>query len=120
MRLYLELRSLLKYFVLSPAPKNIKIKFYKTVILLVILNACETWSLTSREEHGLKVFENRLVKRIFGPKEQEMVVGWRKLRNEELHSLYRMPNIINEQIKEDDMGRAYSTHGRGGGEEEYI
>jgi hypothetical protein len=53
--------------------KNLKIKIYKTIILPVVLYGCETWSLTLREEHRLRVFENRVLRRIFGPKRDEMV-----------------------------------------------
>jgi hypothetical protein len=55
---------------------------------------CETWSLTLREEHGLRVFENRVLRRIIGPKRDEETGGWRKLRNEDLHNLYSSPSII--------------------------
>jgi hypothetical protein len=55
---------------------------------------CETWSLTLREEYGLKVFEKRALRRIFGPKRGEIIRIWRKLHNEELHNLYSSPNII--------------------------
>jgi hypothetical protein len=58
----------------------------------------ETWSLTLREEHKLTVFENRVLKRIFGPKRDEVTGEWRKLHSEELHNLYLSPNIIT-QIK---------------------
>jgi hypothetical protein len=73
--------------------KNLKIKIYKTVILPVVLYGCETWSLTLREEHRLTVFENRVLRRIFGPKREEEG-SWRKLHNDELHSLYSSPNIV--------------------------
>jgi hypothetical protein len=53
---------------------------------------CETWSLTLREEHRLRVFENRVLRRIFGPKRAEVTGGWRKLHNEELHNLYSSPS----------------------------
>jgi hypothetical protein len=59
----------------------------KTVIFPVVLYGCETWSLTLREEHRLWVFENRVLRRIFGPKRDEDG-SWRKLHNDELHSLY--------------------------------
>jgi hypothetical protein len=68
--------------------KNIKSRIYKTIISPVILYGCETWSLTLRGEHRLRVFENRVLRRIFGPKRDEVTGGWRKLYNEELHSLY--------------------------------
>jgi hypothetical protein len=72
---------------------NLKIKIYKTVILPVVLYGCETLSLTFREEHRLRVFENRVLRRIFGPKREEDG-SWRKLHNDELHSLYSLPNIV--------------------------
>jgi hypothetical protein len=55
---------------------------------------CETWSLTLREEHRLRVFDNRVLRGIFGPKWNEVIVGWRKLHNEELHKLYGSPSLI--------------------------
>jgi hypothetical protein len=73
--------------------KNLKIKIYKTVILPVVLYGCETWSLTLREEHRLRVSENRVLRRIFGPKREEDG-SWRKLHNDELRSLYSSPNIV--------------------------
>jgi hypothetical protein len=74
--------------------KNIKIIIYKTIILPLVLYGCETWSLTSREEHRLRAFENRVLRRIFGPKRDEVTGDRRKLHNEELHNLYPSPNII--------------------------
>jgi hypothetical protein len=65
----------------------------KTVILPVVLDGCETWSLTLREELRLRVFENRVLRRIFGPKREEDG-SWRKLHNDELHNLYSSPNIV--------------------------
>jgi hypothetical protein len=73
--------------------KNLKIKIYKTVILPVVLYGCETWSLTLGEGHRLRVFENRVLRRIFGPKREEDG-SWRKLHNDELHNLYSSPNIV--------------------------
>jgi hypothetical protein len=58
------------------------------------LYGCETWSLTVREEHILRVFENRVLRKIFGLKRDEVTGEWRKLHNEELHNLYSSPNII--------------------------
>jgi hypothetical protein len=66
---------------------NLKIRIYKTLILPVVLYACETWSLTLREDHKLRVFENRALRRIFGPSRNEMTGGCIKLHNEELHDL---------------------------------
>jgi len=74
--------------------KNLKIKIYRTIILPVVLYWCETWSLTLREERRLRVFENRVLGRIFGPKRDEVTGEWRKLHNEELHYLYSSPNIV--------------------------
>jgi hypothetical protein len=72
----------------------VKIKIYRTIILPVVLYGCETWSLTLREEHRSRVFENRVLRRIFGPKRDEVTGGWRKLHNEELHGLYSSPSIV--------------------------
>jgi hypothetical protein len=58
--------------------KNIKIRIYKTIILPVVLYGCETWSLTLREKYRLRVFENRVLRRIFGPKRIEVTGGWKK------------------------------------------
>jgi hypothetical protein len=60
----------------------------------VVLYGCGTWSLTLREEHSLRVFENRVLRTIFGPKRDEVTGDWRKLHNEELHNLFSSPNII--------------------------
>jgi hypothetical protein len=76
--------------------KNIKIKTYNTVILAVVLYGCETWSLRMGEKRRLRVFENRVVRRIFGPKRDDVTGEWRKLHNEELSALYSLPNIIQE------------------------
>jgi hypothetical protein len=74
-------------------------------ILRVVLYGCETWSLSLREEHRLRVFENRVLRRIFGPKRDQVTGGWRKLHNEELHYLYSSPRII-KMIKSTRMGLA--------------
>jgi hypothetical protein len=73
--------------------KNLKIKINRTVILSVVLYGCETWSVTLREEHRLRVFKNRELRKIFGPKREEDG-SWRKLHNNKLHSLYSSPNIV--------------------------
>jgi hypothetical protein len=75
-------------------PKNLKIKIYRTIILPVVLYGCETWSLTLREERRLRVYENKMLRGIFGPKGDEVKREWRKLRNEELNDLYRSPNVV--------------------------
>ena len=74
--------------------KNLKIKIYRTITLSFVLYGCETWSLTVREERRLTVFENRVLRRIFGPKRDEVTGEWRKVYNEELNDLYCSPNNI--------------------------
>jgi hypothetical protein len=85
-----SVRNLLSSRLIS---KSLKIKIYKIVILPVVLYGCETWSLTLREEHRLRVFESRVLRRIFEPRRKEEGT-WRKLHNDELHSLYSSPNIV--------------------------
>jgi hypothetical protein len=70
-------------------PKNIKNRIYKTIILPVVLYECETWSLTLREEHRL-----RMLGRIFGPKRDEVTGGWRKMHNEEFHKLHSKSIVV--------------------------
>jgi hypothetical protein len=74
--------------------RNVKVKIYKTIILPVVLYGYETWSPILRKEHRLRVLENRVLRRIFVPKRDEVIGDWRKLHNEELHILYSCPNII--------------------------
>jgi hypothetical protein len=78
--------------------RNVKVKIYKTIIVPVVLYGCETWSVTLREVHRLRVFENWVLRRIFGPKRDDVTGEWRKLHNEELHNLYSSPDII-RQVK---------------------
>jgi len=75
-------------------PKNLKIKIYRTTILRVALNGCETWLLTLREERRLWVFENKVLRTIFEPRRYEVKREWRKLHKEELNDLYSSPNIV--------------------------
>jgi len=84
------MQTLLSFRFLS---KNLKIKTYKTIILPVVLYECEAWSLTLREERRLRVFENKILRQMFGPKRDENG-EWKRLHNEDLHSLYRSPNIF--------------------------
>jgi len=73
--------------------KNLKIKKYRTIILPFVLYGCETWSLTLREERKLKVFEYRVLRRLFGLRRDEVTGEWRKLQNE-FNDLYCSQNII--------------------------
>jgi hypothetical protein len=94
--------------------RNVKVKIYKTIILPVVLYGCETWFLRLREQPRLTVFKNRVLRRIFGSKRDEVTGKWRRLHNEELHILYSHPNSI-MQIKSRIMtwvGQC-ATHGRG-------
>ena len=88
---YHAVHNLLSSSLLS---KNLKIKIYRTTIFSVVLYGCETWSLTLREESKFRVSENRVLRRIFGPKRDEVAGEWRKLHNDELNDLYPSPNII--------------------------
>jgi hypothetical protein len=74
--------------------KNTKVRVYRTIILPVVLYGSENWSLTLREGQRLKVFENRVLRRVFGPKRDETTGEWRRLHNEELNDLYSSPNNI--------------------------
>jgi hypothetical protein len=67
---------------------------YRTIILPVFLCECETWSPTLREEHRRRVFENRVLRRIFGPKREDVTREWRKVQNEELNDMQSLPNSI--------------------------
>jgi len=74
--------------------KNLKIKIYRTIILPVVLYGYETWSLTLRQERKLRVFENMVLRRIFGPRRDEAMGEWRRLHNKELNDLYSSPSIV--------------------------
>jgi hypothetical protein len=74
--------------------KYVKIKIYRTIILPDVLCGCGTWSLIVREECRLRVFKNGVLRRIFGPKRNEVTGEWRRLHNKELYALYSSPNII--------------------------
>ena len=83
-----------RIFYLRLLSKQLKIKIYRTIILPVVLYGCEIWSLTLREERRLMVFENSVLRRVFGQKRVEVTGEWRKLHNEELSDLYSLPNIV--------------------------
>jgi hypothetical protein len=77
-----------------PPSRNIKFKIYKTRIVPVVLYGCETWSLILREVYRLRLFENSVLRRIFGHKGDELTGEFRRLHNVELHNLYSSPDII--------------------------
>jgi len=78
---YYSVQNLLSSRLLS---KNVKMKIYRTIILPVVLYGCETWSLTLWEERRLGLFENTVLRRIFGPRRDEVTGEWSRLHNEEL------------------------------------
>jgi hypothetical protein len=92
--------------------KNLKIKIYRTIILPIVLYGCETWSLTLREKRQLKVFENMVLRRIFGPRKDGVTGEWRRLHNEELNDLNSSPNIVGvNKIEKNEMGWACGAYG---------
>jgi hypothetical protein len=105
-----SVQSLLSSHLLST---DIKVKIQKTLILPLVLYGCQTLSLTLREEHRLRVFENRMLRRIFGPKRDEVMGEWKKLHNWELHNLYSSPDIIRQIKLRRTKCRAYGMHRRG-------
>ena len=88
---YHSVQNLLSSRLLS---KHLTIKIYRIIMLPVVLYGCETWSLTLREERKLRVFVNMVLRRIFGPRRDEVTGEWRRLHKEELNDLYSSPNIV--------------------------
>ena len=88
---YNSVQNLLSSSLLS---KNVNSKIHRTIILPVVLCVCETWSLALIKECRLRILENRALRRIFGPKRDEVRGGWRRLHNKELYALYSSPNVI--------------------------
>ena len=102
---YYSVQNILSSSLLS---KKFKIKIYRTIILPVVLYWCETWSLTLREEHRLRVFENRVLRRVFVPTRDEVTGEWRKLHNEELSEY-----CAGDKIENNEMGGACRKYGGG-------
>jgi hypothetical protein len=89
---------------------NLEIKKYRKLILPIVLYGFETWLFKLREERRLRLFENRVLRRIFGPKRVEVTREWRKLYNEELNDLYFSPNIFSgDKMEKNEMGGACSA-----------
>ena len=80
-------------FVVRFAIQNLKNKKYRYIILSVVFYGCENWSITMRVERRLRAFENRVLRRIFGPKREEVIREWRRLHNEELNDLFSSPKF---------------------------
>jgi len=109
---YHSVQNLLSSILLS---KNLKSKIYRTIILPAVLCGRETWSLTLREERRVRVFENRVLRRIFEPKRDEVTREWRKLYNEELNDLSYIQYSAGDKIEKNDMGGACRAYGEGRG-----
>jgi len=83
-----------RIFCLLVCYPSIKIKIFRAVILPVVLYGCESWTLTLREARRLRMFENKVVRKIFGPKKDEVTAEWRRLHKEEFYDLCSPPNVI--------------------------
>ena len=106
---YHSVQNLLSSRLLS---RKLKIKIYRTIVLPVVLYGCETWSLTLMEERKLRLFENMVLRRIFGPRRDEVTGEWRRLHNEELNDLYSSPQYCaGDKIEKNKMGWACGAYG---------
>jgi hypothetical protein len=92
-----------------PLSKNLKIRIYKTIILPLAVYGCETWSLTLREKCKLRVFENRVLRRISGSQRDGVGGGWSKLHNDELHDLYSSASVIKISTSKRIMWAGYAA-----------
>jgi len=99
---YHSVQNLLSSTLLS---KNLKIKIYRIIILCVVLYGCEAWSLISWEERKLRVFVNMVLRRIFGPRRDEVTGEWKRLHNDELLTQY----YAGDKIEKNEMGWACGT-----------
>jgi hypothetical protein len=113
-----KISSVQSFLSIRLSSTNLKVKIYRTIILPVVLYGCETWSLTLREGYSLRVFENSVLRRIFGPKWDEVRGEWRRLHSGELHILYPSPDII-RQMKSRRMRWVGRVTGMGEGRNMY-
>jgi hypothetical protein len=111
---YQSVQNLLSSSLLS---RNIKIKIHRTIILSVVWYGCETWSLIMREECRVRVFEDRVLRRMFVPTRDQKTREWRTTHNEELSDLYSSPHIVRVIIEKNQMRGVCSKYG---GEEKCI
>jgi len=105
---YYSVQNLLSSRLLS---KNLKTKIFRTIILPVVSYGCETWSLTLREERRLRVFNNRVLRRIFGPRRDEVTGDWRRLHNKELNDVLHTQYRAGDKIEKNEMGWACGAYG---------
>jgi hypothetical protein len=93
------------------AIKKYKDCIYSIIVSPVVLYGCKTWSLTLKEEHRLRVFENSVLRKIFGPKRDEVTGEWRRLHKEELDDCTFHKMVLGNQIEKNDMGGAFVMYG---------
>jgi hypothetical protein len=105
-----SVQSLLPSHLLS---RNVKVKIYKTIIMPVVFYGWEMWCVTLREEHRLRVFENRVLRGIFGPERDQVTGEWRKLYSGELHKCTHHQISLRRLNQGEEVGWACGMHGRG-------